>query len=84
MGFTNGTVKSTNESEKGEKGDKGIGFSLTADQHYHLQNKRLTNVSPPVYQNDVTTKKYLTDLLKTKAGTTYVNNALAKKSTTAL
>lgn len=48
MGYTNGTIKSSNESEKGEKGDKDDGFSLTVDQHYHLQNKRLTNVSPPI------------------------------------
>ena len=27
--------------------------------------------------SDATTKKFVTDLLKTKAGTTYVNNELA-------
>lgn len=37
------------------------------------------NVAPPVDYNDATTKKYLADLLKTKAGTTYVSNELAKK-----
>lgn len=79
MGYTNGT-KSTNESEKGEKGDKGVGFSLTADEHYHLNDKRLTNVSTPIDNSDATTKKFVTDLLKTKAGTTYVNNELAKKA----
>lgn len=84
MGFTNGSTKSTNEIEKGEKGDTGIGFSLTVDQHYHLQNKRLTYVAPPIDYNDVNTKKYLTDLLKTKAGTTYFNNELQKISITVL
>ena len=39
----------------------------------------LTNVSPPVDDHDATTKKFVADLLKTKAGTTYVKNELAKK-----
>lgn len=30
--------------------------------------------------HDATTEKFVTDLLKTKAGTTYVNNELAKKA----
>ena len=34
-------------------------------------------VSSPVDNSDATTKKFVTDLLKTKAGTTYVNNELA-------
>ena len=37
----------------------------------------LPNVSAPVHNHDATTKKFVTDLLKTKAGTTYVNNELA-------
>ena len=37
----------------------------------------MTNVSAPVDNHDATTKKFVTDLLKTKAGTTYVNNELA-------
>ena len=53
---------------------------MTADEHYHLKGKRLTNVSVPVDNHDATTKKFVTDLLKTKAGTTYVNNELAKKA----
>ena len=31
----------------------------------------------PVDSSDATTKKFVTDLLKKKAGTTYVNNELA-------
>ena len=50
---------------------------MTSDEHYHIRNKRLTNVSAPVDYSDATTKKFVTDLLKTKAGTTYVNNELA-------
>ena len=77
MGFLNGqsnSSKTIEKGEKGEKGDRGVGFSLTADEHYHIKNKRLTNVSSPVDNSDATTKKFVTDLLKTKAGTTYVNS----------
>ena len=79
MGYLNGHSKDE-ITQKGDKGEKGVGFTLTADEHYHLNNKRLTNVSTPVDNNDATTKKFVTDLLKTKAGTTYVNNELAKKA----
>ena len=78
MGFSNGLLSS--KSEKGEKGDKGRGCRLTADQHFHLENKRLTNLAPPVDNNDAVTKKHLTDALKVKAGTNYVNKELAKKA----
>ena len=80
MGYSNGSseiAKAQDTRQKGYKGPPGIGFSLTADEHYHIRNKRLTNVSAPVDYNDAATMKFVTDLLKTKAGTTYVNNELA-------
>ena len=81
MGFSNGLLSSKSEkSQKGDKGDKGVGFRLTADQHFHLENKRLTNLAPPVDNNDAVTQKHLADVLKAKAGTNYVNNELAKKA----
>ena len=80
MGYTNGEPKPKLEVEKGEKGERGIGFSLTPDEHYHIQNKRITNVKAPVDNGDATNKKYVTDLLKNKAGTIYVNNELSKKA----
>ena len=82
MGYLNGDSKSKRElrQAKGEKGEKGVGFHLTADEHYHLKGKRLTNVSAPVDNHDATTKKFVTDLLKNKAGTVYVRNELAKKA----
>ena len=73
-------VLSLNKAPNGEKGEKGQGLYFTADEHYHLNNKRLTNFSAPIHNSDATTKKFVTDLLKTKAGTTYVNNELAKKA----
>ena len=80
MGHSNEQIEKPSTTGKGEKGDKGEGFSLTADKHFHLQNKRLTNLSAPINDHDATTKKFVADLLKTKAGTTYVNNELAKKA----
>ena len=80
MGYSNGSseiAKAQHTRQKGYKGPPGIGFSLTADEHYRIRNKRLTNVSSPVDYNDAATKKFVTDILKTKAGTTYVNNELA-------
>ena len=68
------------QKREGEKGDAGVGFALTADEHHHLKGKGWTYVSAPVDNHDATTKKFVTDLLKNKAGTSYVSNELAKKA----
>ena len=54
--------------------------TLTADNHFHIRNKRLTNVGVPVEGTDAVTKTFVTDLLKTKASTTYLKNELGKKA----
>ena len=80
MGYLNGhsnSIETSQKVKKGKRGERGVGFALTADEHYHLKGKRLTNVSAPVHNHDASTKKFVTDLLKTKAGTIYVNNELA-------
>ena len=77
MGHTNGHH---DKPSRREKVKKGIGLKLTPDNHFHLQNKRLTNISAPMDDHDATTKRFVSDLLKTKAATTYVNNELAKKT----
>ena len=80
MGFSNGLLSVKSEkNQKGDKGEKGVGFRLTADRHFHLEDRRLTNLAPPVDKNDAVTKGHLTDALKPKAGTNYVNKELAKK-----
>ena len=67
MGFSNGLLSSKSEKsqkgEKGDKGDKGEGFRLTADQHFHLGNKRLTNLAPPVDNNNAVTNKSISLML---------------------
>ena len=81
MGFSNGLLSSKSRKDsKGEKGDNGVGFRLTADRHFHLENERLTILAPPVDKNDAVTKGHLADALKAKAGTNYVNNEPAKKA----
>ena len=81
MGYSNGSsgeiAKAQDTRQKGYRGPPGIGFSLTADEHYNIRNKRLTHVSAPVDFYDAATKKFVIDILKTKAGTTYVKNELA-------
>ena len=78
MGFSNGLLSV--RTERGDKGDRGQGFRLTADRHFHLEDKRLTNLAPPVDNNDAVMKGHLTNALKAKAGTNYVNKELAKKA----
>ena len=80
MGFSNGLLSIKSEkNQKGDKGERGVGFKLTADRHFHLEDRRLTNLAPPVDKNDAVTKGHLTVALKAKAGTNYVNKELAKK-----
>ena len=77
MGYSNGSNATAKTADTRQKRPSAIGFSLKADEHYNIRNKRLTNLSHPVDSHDTTTKKFVTDLLKTKAGTTYVNSELA-------
>ena len=76
MGHSNGQHE---KPSKVEKVQKGIRFKSTPDNHFDLQNKRLTNLSAPMDDHDAVTKRFVTDLLKTKASTRYVHNELAKK-----
>ena len=57
MGYLNGDSRSSKTSKEREKGDAGVGFALTPDRHFHLNNKRLTNLSAPIDSHDATTKK---------------------------
>ena len=41
------------------KGLPGVGFKLTDDGDYDIQNKKLRNVASPETNNDVTTKSYV-------------------------
>jgi len=84
MGFSNGISKvdkrKTVDRAQQSVGQQSVGLSLTADNHFHIKNRRLTNVSAPVESTDAATKKFVTDLLKTKVSTTYFKNVLGKKA----
>ena len=69
MGHSNGLLEKPSRREKVKI---GIGFKSTPDNHFDLQNKRLTNLSAPMDDHDATTKKIVADLLKTKVATTYL------------
>ena len=83
MGHSNGLLEKPSRREKvkigiGLKSTPGI--KTTPDNHFDLQNKRITNISAPMDDHDAVTKKFVSDLLKTKAATTYINNELTKKA----
>ena len=84
MGFSNGTSKTDKRVEKGRpqgpQGERGIGFHLTSDNQFNIRNRRLTNVGVPLDSTDAVTKRFVTDLLKTKASTTYLKSELEKKA----
>ena len=64
MGYSNGqleTSSGTGQGERGEPGLPGIGFNLTDDGNFDLDNKRLTDVADPVDDGDAATKKYVHD-----------------------
>ena len=77
MGHSNGLLEKPSRREKVKI---GIGLKSTPDNHFDLQNKRITNISAPMDDHDAVTKRFVADLLKTKAATTYVNNELTKKA----
>jgi hypothetical protein len=41
-----------------EKGEPGIGFKLTHDNNYDMDNKRLVNVGKPEEVKDTVNKEY--------------------------
>ena len=64
MGYSNGQLETstgTGQGERGEPGLPGIGFNLTDDGNFDLDNKRLTDVADPVHDGDAATKKYVDD-----------------------
>ena len=72
MGYSNGqleTSSGTGKGERGEPGLPGIGFNLTDDGNFHLDTKRLTDVTDPVNDQDAVTKKYLNDKVLLLDGT---------------
>ena len=62
MGYSNGQLESEVNGGRGEKGDPGlpgIGFKLTDDGNFDIDEKRLTDLGDPIDDGDATTKKYV-------------------------
>ena len=59
MGYSNGQLESEVKGARGEKGDPGlpgIGFKLTDDGNFDIDEKRLTDLGDPIDDGDATTK----------------------------
>lgn len=54
-----------------DRGPPGIGFKVTADGNYDIDNKRLCNVLDPVNQNDAATLNVVQSLVHSEIHTVY-------------
>ena len=83
MGYSNGqleTSSGTGQGERGEPGLPGIGFNLTDDGNFDIDNKRLTDVADPVDDGDAATKKYVNDHISSDAASKkYVDDENARQ-----
>ena len=58
MSYSNGLLPSSSTTNQQQRGLPGVGFVLTDDENYDIQNKKLTNVSDPESNSDASTKGY--------------------------
>ena len=61
MSYSNGQLPSPSSSAINESicGLPGVGFKLTDDGDYDMENKKLRNVAEPQSNNDSSTKRYV-------------------------
>ena len=65
---------------RGLRGSPGVGFSLTRDGNYDMNNKKLKNVGEGVESSDAITKHHLEVSLNTKADKTSLTRYVKKNS----
>ena len=65
---------------RGIQGSPGVGFSLTRDGNYDMNNKKLKNVGEGVESSDAITKHQLEVSLNTKLDNASLNNYVKKDS----
>ena len=87
MGYSNGQLEQNQQTGKGEPGPPGlpgIGFRLTDDGDFDIDNKRLTSVSDPIEKSDGATKSYVDNHFgsgpDSDASKAYVNSENAKQN----
>ena len=59
IGDSNRLLEQSEKSGKGEPGLPGIGFLLTDDGNFDINDKRLTDVADPVNNKDAATQSYV-------------------------
>ena len=65
---------------RGLRGSPGVGFSLTRDGNYNMNNKKLKNVGEGVESSDAVTKHQLEVSMNTKANKTSLTRYVKKNS----
>ena len=87
MRYSNGQLEQNQQTGKGEPGPPGlpgIGFRLTDDGNFDIDEKRLTSVSDPIKNSDAATKSYVDNHLgsgpDSEASKAYVNSENAKQN----
>ena len=66
---------------RGLRGSPGVGFSLTSDGNYDMNNKKLKNVGEGVESSDAVTKHQLEVTMNTKADKASLTRSVKKKFT---
>ena len=64
---------------RGLRGSPGVGFSLTRDGNYDMNNKKLKNVGKEVESSDAITKHQLETAINSKVNTSPSSNIFVKK-----
>ena len=67
------------KSLRGIQGSPGVGFSLTSDGNYDMNNKKLKNVGEGVESSDAVTKHQLETAINSKINTSPSSNVFVKK-----
>ena len=65
---------------RGLRGSPGVGFSLTSDGNYDMNNKKLKNIGEGVESSDAVTKHQLEVSMNTKADKTSLTRYVKKNS----
>ena len=57
MSYSNGLLPSSTSTNQPQRGLPGVGFKLTSDGNYDMDNKQLKNISDGTNDQDVVSKK---------------------------